>query len=129
MIDGPPPFLGHVKAGRVRALAVANDKRLEQMPEVPTFAESGYSGMEAGLWYGMLAPKATPLAIVDRLLDDTVEPGNGEPSPSFGIGLSNTRERLASLYGNKASLTFQRNDGQGARVDITMPLRRSGAHE
>jgi tripartite-type tricarboxylate transporter receptor subunit TctC len=67
MIDGPPPFLGHVKAGRVRALAAANDKRLEQLPDVPTFAEQGYSGMEAGLWYGMLAPKGTPQAVIRRL--------------------------------------------------------------
>jgi tripartite-type tricarboxylate transporter receptor subunit TctC len=67
MIDGPPPFIGHVKAGRLRALAAANDKRLELLPDVPTFAESGYSGMEAGLWYGMLAPKGTPRAVVERL--------------------------------------------------------------
>jgi tripartite-type tricarboxylate transporter receptor subunit TctC len=67
MIDGPPPFLGHVKAGKLRALAAANDKRLAQLPDVPTFAESGYSGMEAGLWYGMLAPKGTPQAVVQRL--------------------------------------------------------------
>ncbi len=67
MIDGPPPFLGHVKAGRLRALAAANDKRLALLPDVPTFAESGYSGMEAGLWYGMLAPKGTPRAIIERL--------------------------------------------------------------
>lgn len=67
MIDGPPPFLGHVKAGRLRALAAANPKRLAQLPDVPTFAESGYSGMEAGLWYGMLAPKGTPRKIIDRL--------------------------------------------------------------
>jgi tripartite-type tricarboxylate transporter receptor subunit TctC len=67
MIDGPPPFLGHIKAGKLRALAAANDKRLAQLPDVPTFAESGYSGMEAGLWYGMLAPKGTPQAVVQRL--------------------------------------------------------------
>jgi tripartite-type tricarboxylate transporter receptor subunit TctC len=67
MIDGPPPFLGHVKAGRMRALAVANEKRLAQLPDVPTFAESGYSGMEAGLWYGMLAPKGTHRDVINRL--------------------------------------------------------------
>ncbi|RPI42625.1 MAG: tripartite tricarboxylate transporter substrate binding protein [Betaproteobacteria bacterium] len=67
MIDGPPPFLGHVKAGRLRALATANAKRLAQLPDVPTFGEQGLDGMEAGLWYGMLAPKGTPRAIVDRL--------------------------------------------------------------
>jgi tripartite-type tricarboxylate transporter receptor subunit TctC len=67
MIDGPPPFLGHVKAGRLRALAAANDKRLEQLPDVPTFAEQGFDGMQAGLWYGMLAPKDTPRAVINRL--------------------------------------------------------------
>jgi len=67
MIDGPPPFLGHVKAGRLRALAAANAKRLAQLPDVPTFAEQGYTGMEAGLWYGMLAPKGTPRDIISRL--------------------------------------------------------------
>jgi tripartite-type tricarboxylate transporter receptor subunit TctC len=67
MIDGPPPFLGHVKAGRLRALAAANDKRLEQLPDVATFAEQGFDGMQAGLWYGMLAPKDTPRAVINRL--------------------------------------------------------------
>ncbi|HEY7744369.1 MAG TPA: tripartite tricarboxylate transporter substrate binding protein [Burkholderiales bacterium] len=67
MIDGPPPFLGHVKAGRLRALAAANAKRLAQLPDVPTFAEQGYQGMEAGLWYGMLAPRGTPRDVISRL--------------------------------------------------------------
>ena len=67
MIDGPPPFLGHVKSGRVRGLAAANEKRLEQLPDVPTFAEQGYKGMEAGLWYGMLAPRGTPREVINRL--------------------------------------------------------------
>ena len=67
MIDGPPPFLGHVRAGRLRGLAAANPKRLEQLPDVPTFAEQNFSGMEAGLWYGMLAPKDTPRSVITRL--------------------------------------------------------------
>ena len=67
MIDGPPPFLGHVKAGRLRALAAANEKRLDQLSDVPTFAEQGYTGMEAGLWYAMLAPKGTPRQVIGRL--------------------------------------------------------------
>lgn len=67
MIDGPPPFLGHVKSGRLRALAAANEKRLGELPDVPTFAEQGYKGMEAGLWYGMLAPKGTPREVINRL--------------------------------------------------------------
>jgi tripartite-type tricarboxylate transporter receptor subunit TctC len=67
MVDGPPPFLPHVKAGRLKALAAASDKRNPLLPGVPTFAESGVSGMEAGLWYGIVAPKRTPKAVLDRL--------------------------------------------------------------
>jgi hypothetical protein len=61
------PRLGTLLRNKAAQLAAANDKRLQQLPEVPTFAESGYSGMEAGLWYGMLAPKGTPDAVVQRL--------------------------------------------------------------
>lgn len=67
MVDGPPPFLPHVKAGRLKALAAASEKRNPLLPDVPTFAEAGFAGMEAGLWYGTVAPKATPKAVVARL--------------------------------------------------------------
>jgi tripartite-type tricarboxylate transporter receptor subunit TctC len=67
MVDGPPPFLPHVKAGRLKALAAASEKRNTLLPNVPTFAEAGVSGIEAGLWYGIVAPKRTPKAVLDRL--------------------------------------------------------------
>jgi tripartite-type tricarboxylate transporter receptor subunit TctC len=76
MIDGPPPFLGHVKAGRLRALAAANEKRLEQLREVPTFAEQGHKGMEAGLWYAMLAPKGTPQHVINSMRPSTKRSGS-----------------------------------------------------
>ena len=56
-----------VKAGRLRALAVASLQRSAVMPEVPTVAESGLPGFEGGAWYGMIAPAATPRAIIERL--------------------------------------------------------------
>jgi tripartite-type tricarboxylate transporter receptor subunit TctC len=56
-----------VKAGRVRALAVASLKRSAVLPEVPTVAEAGFAGFEGGAWYGLLAPAATPRAIIERL--------------------------------------------------------------
>ncbi len=56
-----------VKAGRLRALAVASLQRSAVMPEVPTVAASGLPGFEGGAWYGMLAPAATPRAIIERL--------------------------------------------------------------
>ena len=67
MVDGPPPFIPHVKSGRLKALAAASEKRNPLLPDVPTFAELGVAGMEAGLWYGIVAPKGTPKAVVARL--------------------------------------------------------------
>ena len=61
-----------VKAGRLRALAVASLQRSAVMPDVPTVAESGLPGFEGGAWYGLLAPAATPRVIVDRLHGEIV---------------------------------------------------------
>jgi tripartite-type tricarboxylate transporter receptor subunit TctC len=60
-------ILPHIKAGRLRALAVTGKSRSASLPEVPTLAESGLPGYEAGSWYGILAPAGTPGAIVARL--------------------------------------------------------------
>jgi tripartite-type tricarboxylate transporter receptor subunit TctC len=57
----------HVKTGRLRALAVAGTKRTALMPEVPTLKEAGIEGVEVPLWFGMLAPAATPREIVGTL--------------------------------------------------------------
>ena len=56
-----------VKAGRLRAIAVASAKRVSTFPSLPTVAESGIKGTESNSWYGMLVPAHTPRAIVDRL--------------------------------------------------------------
>jgi len=59
--------LGHVKGGNLRALAVASDKRIPALPDVPTFAELGYKDMVASAWYGVLAPAGLPKPIQDKL--------------------------------------------------------------
>ena len=59
--------LPHVKAGKLRALAVTSAERIPLYPDVPTIAESGYPGFEANSWVGLSAPKNTPQAIVDRV--------------------------------------------------------------
>lgn len=58
---------GHVKTGKLRALAVTDSKRTELMPDVPTMKEVGIEGVEVSLWYGLLAPAATPREIVEKL--------------------------------------------------------------
>ena len=57
----------HLASGRIRPLAVTSPKRMTQLPDVPTIAESGVPGFEAEAWWGMLAPAGTPPAIVTRM--------------------------------------------------------------
>jgi len=59
--------MGHWKAGRLRLIAHAGSKRREQIPDVPTIAESGVPGFEASNWYGLVVPAKTPRAAVQRL--------------------------------------------------------------
>lgn len=67
MFGGSISTVPLVKGGKLRALAVAGDRRAKALPEVPTVAEAGYPGYEANTWNGMLAPAGTPRAIVQRL--------------------------------------------------------------
>jgi tripartite-type tricarboxylate transporter receptor subunit TctC len=67
-----PAILGHVKNGRLRALAVAAPKRTALMPDVPTMAEAGVQGVEVPVWYALLAPAGTPPDIVKALWSATV---------------------------------------------------------
>jgi tripartite-type tricarboxylate transporter receptor subunit TctC len=64
---GTPPLLPHVKAGKLRAVAVGAAKRLPILPEVKTVAEQGYPGFETAQWYGLNAPAKVPDAIANRL--------------------------------------------------------------
>jgi tripartite-type tricarboxylate transporter receptor subunit TctC len=66
-----PAILGHVKSGRIRALAVAGPRRSDLMPEVPTMKEAGVEGVEVPVWYALLAPAATPRDIVNALAGAT----------------------------------------------------------
>jgi tripartite-type tricarboxylate transporter receptor subunit TctC len=62
--------IGHVKSGKLRALAVTTTTRSAVMPEVPTVAESGLPGYESGSWLALLAPAGTPKDIVDKIAAD-----------------------------------------------------------
>ena len=62
--------IGHVKAGKMKALAVTTTSRSDSMPDVPTVAESGLPGYESGSWLALLAPAATPKDLVDRIAAD-----------------------------------------------------------
>ncbi len=68
----PLPAMPHVRAGRLRALAMTGLTRSRAAPEIPTVAEAGYGGYQAGLWYALLGPAKLPAPVVKRLHDDAV---------------------------------------------------------
>ncbi|MBU6272768.1 MAG: tripartite tricarboxylate transporter substrate binding protein [Betaproteobacteria bacterium] len=65
--DNMVTLLPHVKSGRLRALGVSSSARVPVLPEVPTIAESALPGFETGTWYGIVAPAATPVPVLERL--------------------------------------------------------------
>jgi tripartite-type tricarboxylate transporter receptor subunit TctC len=66
-MPGLAAMRGHIREGRARALAVTGARRSPALPEVPTMIESGVKGYELYVWMGMLAPKATPVAVIEKL--------------------------------------------------------------
>lgn len=81
--------LPHVKSGKLRVLAAMTPTRASIMPDVPTIAESGYPGFEASVWYGFIAPAATPKPVIARL-HEAIEKAITSPE---------VRERMASVGG------------------------------
>jgi tripartite-type tricarboxylate transporter receptor subunit TctC len=81
-----PPIIPHVRAGRVRAVAVTKDKRAPVLPDVPTIAET-IPGYVMSTWYGAVAPAKTPREIVVRLNREMLK----------ALALPDVKERLASL--------------------------------
>jgi len=108
-----PTTLPHVKAGRLRALAVTTAKRVAAAPELPTVAEVGYPGYEVTNWHGLVGPKGLPREIVEQLnreineliksddmkkmlAADGLEPAGGSPA-QFAEILRNEMARWAKV--------------------------------
>jgi tripartite-type tricarboxylate transporter receptor subunit TctC len=99
--DTATPVLPHIKAGKLKALAVTTAKRSSALPDVPTLAEAGVKGIDTGTWFGLLAPAATPKEITTRL---HTEVSNALAQPDFRkrleeIGaepVGNTPEQMAA---------------------------------
>jgi tripartite-type tricarboxylate transporter receptor subunit TctC len=73
MFDNVPNVIGHVRAGKMKALAVSTAQRSALAPDVPTVAEAGVPGYELAVWFGVLAPAGTPRDIVGRLNTEIVK--------------------------------------------------------
>ena len=67
MLSSIPSTLTQVRSGKMRAIAVSADKRSPTLPDVPTIAEAGYPGFNAGTWYGLFVPAKTPAAVIQKL--------------------------------------------------------------
>ena len=94
-VDNMPSVIGHIRDGRLRALAVTSKTRSPALPDVPTTAEAGFPAVEATAWFGVQVPVRTPRPIVERLgreIDAVVK----EPQ---------TATRIAELGGEKPGLT------------------------
>jgi len=113
MFSSVVAILPHIKAGKLRGLAVTGSRRLASMPNLPTIAESGLPGYEASSWYGVLAPAGTPREIVARLnaelvkaleqpevrtslLAEGAEPIGGSPE-QFAAHIRSEMERLGKM--------------------------------
>jgi tripartite-type tricarboxylate transporter receptor subunit TctC len=119
MFDMAPAALPYLKASpaKMRALAVAHDKRLPLLPDVPTFTELGIKNMEISNWFGIVAPKGTPAPIVDKLnkainralqepdlVQRITTPGNvvgGGDASSFAKHIASESQRWAKLIKEK----------------------------
>lgn len=97
--------IGHVKNGKLKALAVTTTARSDSMPDVPTVAESGLPGYESGSWIALLAPAGTPKDIVDKVAADMKavladETTRQALSQQGAIPRSSTPAQLQSLIDN-----------------------------
>ena len=95
MFNSMPPVIEFVKAKRLRVLAITSEKRYASLPEVPTFAESGYKELVTGSWYAIWAPAKTPEALVARLNADIVKI----------VNLPDVRGRIQDLGGEPVGST------------------------
>ena len=88
LFDNLPTVVPQVKAGNVRALAVASPARLPSLPDVPTFAEAGLPGFEASSWFGLFAPAGTPADVIAKVTADVkkvlAQPGRAEAIRGHG---------------------------------------------
>jgi tripartite-type tricarboxylate transporter receptor subunit TctC len=102
-----PTSVPHIKAGRLRIIAVTGAKREPTMPDVPTVAESGVPGYEFSIWFAMFAPAGTPKPIITRLNQIIVK----------SLATPEMREQLAKVGVNAASSTPEQL-GQHLRSEV-----------
>jgi tripartite-type tricarboxylate transporter receptor subunit TctC len=94
MLDTTSSAMAHIKSGKLRALAVTTPQRSPELPNVPTLAEAGLSGVEMTTWYGLFTTGGTPKPVVELLHAELKK----------ALGLSDVQERLKGLGGQAGNL-------------------------
>jgi tripartite-type tricarboxylate transporter receptor subunit TctC len=95
IFDTSSSAMGFIRGGKVKALAVMTPKRAAELPEVPTLAEAGVSGVEMSTWYGLFTTAGTPKEVLAKLYGETMRT----------LQLADVRKRLVGLGGEPGNLT------------------------
>ena len=112
----------HVRAGKLRAIAVTSAQRMAELPDVPTLMESGFPGMELAVWNGLMAPANTPKAVIDKLnaeirkVMDTPDMKERIGSQGFAV-LTGTPEQFSSLLKAEMERWAKAVKASGAKAD------------
>jgi tripartite-type tricarboxylate transporter receptor subunit TctC len=121
MFDNMPSCLPHIKAGKLRALAVTTEKRSDQLPDVPTLAET-VSGYEASAWFGMGVPAKTPHDVI-AVLNKAINEGLADPKlkPRFedlgGAPMGGTPEDFGKIVASETEKWKKVVEYSGASVE------------
>jgi tripartite-type tricarboxylate transporter receptor subunit TctC len=116
-----PPIIPHIRAGRVKALAVTRDKRAAVLPEVPTIAET-VPGYSMSTWYGVVVPARTPREIIVKLNQEILralaDPGVKERLASLGADIvASSPEQTAAIFKADLAKYTKVARAAGIRVD------------
>ncbi len=122
MFDNLPTALPHIKAGKLRGLAVTTAARSPLAPELPTMAESGLPGFELSTWFAFFAPAGTPRAVVDKISGDMrrvlMQPDMKERLAAIGVDVrATTPDELATFQRAELAKWGKIVEDSGAKVD------------
>ncbi len=122
MFDNIPSSLPHIKAGKLRALAVTGSKRSQLLPDLPTIAEAGVAGYDSYVWFGIVAPAGTPPEIIAKLnaalVKTAATPEFRDRLTSQGYEvMSSTPEQMAASIRGEIDKWGKVVKASGAKVD------------
>ncbi len=121
-VSSVPTLIGHIKNGKMRPIAVTSLKRVDDLPQVPTIAESGYKGFEAVTWFGVLGPANLPKEVVAKLNAD-INKALKDPELARKLGdqgadvAGSTPEQFAKLIRDDIARWGRIVKESGAKID------------